>query len=429
MSSPPFIWSVNGEGLAVRFSDPRRFKKAGLGRAKEQDQMALIRMRMLTESGQAEVREVEEGIFIIAADAVRLDKETRECFCLPPAWPGGMRLQTDSVPQLITFRARLGLGNPDSGVIWNWQLKGPVLEAGGSFYLPSAAQYAALLAFHNWQRLPQEAHDEAENLILLASLREAWAKGCRIDLEAYKETIIAQADELLIDAREEEETGDLILRPVVSGGFPEMDPEQIEARIAQLNSEKKQTVLRVGQTIVLLNPEQTKQASALASHNRVPQKQRASFERNPAAWLAEHVFPDSETEFSPRVTGIGIWQAGYMGARWEEGLDWFQKQPKADKKIPLNESGQRQAVEETDDDFDIENDKDNTQTTPDSYVTQIITNDEELGFGESLPRTREKPSENYTVDFSDYPREPLPASKGRSALAFRLCTPRLFTTT
>ncbi|OQW99685.1 MAG: hypothetical protein BWK80_62665 [Desulfobacteraceae bacterium IS3] len=43
-SIPPFIWSANDQGIAVRFSDLRRYKKAQKGHAGTVDQLAFIRM-------------------------------------------------------------------------------------------------------------------------------------------------------------------------------------------------------------------------------------------------------------------------------------------------------------------------------------------------------------------------------------------------
>ena len=63
-SSPPFIWSSNADGLAIRFSETKRYEQAKSGHANERDQIAFVRMQMLTESGQAETKDVENGIFI-----------------------------------------------------------------------------------------------------------------------------------------------------------------------------------------------------------------------------------------------------------------------------------------------------------------------------------------------------------------------------
>jgi superfamily II DNA or RNA helicase len=384
----------------VRFSNIHRFKKAKEGRASGVDQTAFIRMQMLAESGQAEVREVDCGIFISAVDAVRLDPETREGFGLPPPWPGGMRFQTESVPQLPGFRAQLGLVDPGTIVVWDWRLRGPVLEVGASYYLPTAAQFAALQAYLKWQQI--ELHDEFDNLSLLATLREAWETGCHIDLEAYRETIVAHAGELALDARLEERTGDLVLRPVVSGNFPALDADKIEDRLAQLQIGTDRTVLRVGKTIVLFNPTQTAQARAVAAHGRVPREQIKRFEKNPSAWLADNVFPDIETEFSPRVIGIGVWKSGYLGSNWEDGQDWFGKHPEAEKR-----SEQKSAAQSRENDEHIEeSDLGGKQLGP--LVPLIIPNDEELGFGWRIFELSTEEGERFTLDFKRFARPPLP---------------------
>lgn len=398
-SSPAFIWSANSDGLAIRFSDRRRYEKARENRAKETDQLAFIRMQMLAESGESDVRVLDSGIFIAAEDAVRLDEKTRESFELPGGWPGGMRLRTESVPQLSNFNLKIALVDADGIAFWHWRLRGPILEVGGEAYLPQAAQFAALKAYTNWSET--ENRDETDHLSLLATLRQAWKAGCPIDLETYRETVIANADELSLDAREE--NGDLILRPVVSGDFPEIDPDQIEKRIGQLGLGGERTVLRVGKTIVLLTPAQTRQARAVAKQGRVPREQRKAFEKNPSAWLSEHVFPDLEIEFSPRVTGIGAWSPGYLGANWEAGEDWFGKKPEPEKKTqkPAEEDKEGAAVSEQDTP-DPEEDK------PKPLVPLIIPNDEELGFGWRFTQISSEAEQRYQPDFSRYTRFPYP---------------------
>jgi hypothetical protein len=149
-----FTWSSNDGGLAVRFSTQKQWRQAQLLKASPSIQRGYRRMLTLAECGEAEVREVDEGIFISTLDAVRIDEATRELLQLPGYWPGGMRLKTESVPQLSGFTARLGLVDAMAGVVWNWRLRGPILEIGESYYLPTAAQFAALFAFHAWKDCP-----------------------------------------------------------------------------------------------------------------------------------------------------------------------------------------------------------------------------------------------------------------------------------
>lgn len=422
-SSPSFVWSANEDGMAVRFQNSKCFERAKEGRASESDQIAFIRMQMLTECGQAEVRDVDWGIFIAAEDAVRLDQEIRAGFNLPPFWPGGIRLQTESVPQLSGFKVRLGLVDQGGGVFWDWGLRGPILEVGRDEYLPTSAQFVALLACRKWQC--NTARDELANLSLLATLREAWNEGCRIDLETYRDTVITHVKELSVDAREESATGDLILRPIVAGDFSALEADKIEERLAQLQLGTECAVLRVGKTIVLLDPTQTTQARAIASRGRVSREQRKVFEKNPQAWLAENVFPDIELDFSPRVTGIGAWKGCYFGANWEEGQDWFGKQPQAEKQNDNQVSESEK--EDNAENFDIEDDLSDKPSEP--IVTQIITNDikleigrreilplvipsdETLGFGWHFPGKTTENEVRYKPDFSRYARVPFSYQK------------------
>jgi hypothetical protein len=332
-----FIWSSNSEGMAIRFCDERQFEKAGRLEGTPEMQSAFRRMQMLEESGEAAARLVDSGIYLQSADAVRLDTDTREIFNLPPPWPGGMRLQTNSVPQLAGFTAKLGLMDPTTGLVWDWSLRGPILEIGETSYLPTAAQFAALAAFYAWRgAMPK---DELSHLSLLASLREAHNEGCLIDLEAYRDAdgiIVSGADELVVDAREDAATGDLILRPLLHGRFPEIKADDVEARLGQLGGESKRAVFRVGKNIVLLDESQTAQARAIKSRPRVPKSQRPEFESDPARWLSDHVFPDVPVEFSPRVTGIGEWRGGYIGAALgsrRTGLERNQSRGRRSRKI------------------------------------------------------------------------------------------------
>ncbi|MEI7774472.1 MAG: SNF2-related protein [Verrucomicrobiota bacterium] len=395
--APTFTWSANSDGLAIRFFNPRHYINAKRGRADEAGQLGLIRMQMLAECGQAEIKEVDAGIFIAAADAVRLDMETREGFLLPPPWPGGMRLRTESVPQSARFSARLGLVDPGAEVRWEWKLRGPIVEIGSESYLPTAAQYAGLLAFQNWRDLGER--DELANLSLLATLREVREAGCHIDLDAYDVTLITNAQELSIDARLDGFSGDLILRPMVSGEFPDLSADAIEERLRQTSGDSPRAVLRVGQTIVLLDATQTRQVRALVVRGRVPKAAVEVFQKDPSTWMAEHVFPDIETEFSPRVTGIGVWKESYAGSMWEEGEDWFGKKPQPEKKPrgdDKGKGGQDGSGGQTPDE------KDEKETGP--VVTLIHTNDTELLFGQ---RFAEMDQEGSEPDFTRYAREPM----------------------
>ena len=119
------------------------------------------------------------------------------------------------------------------------------------------------------------------------------------------------------------------------------------------------------------------------------------------------MFPDLETEFSPRVTGIGEWKSGYLGANWEEGQDWFGQKPVPEKSISEKTTPKKEQKPgddgqngHLDDDIKVDPKK--------SIVPLIIPNDEELGFGWRFHELSMKNSEPYSLDFSVYLRSPFP---------------------
>ncbi len=400
--SPIFCWSANDDGLAVRFAKAKLWQKAQSLKASHEVQRGYRRMQMLAECGEAEVRGVDGGIFVASADAVRLDESTREMFQLPPCWPGGLRLKTESVPNLPGFIARLGLVDAVADVIWNWRLRGPVLEVGDDHYLPTAAQFAALAAFKAWKECTSKS--ELDHLSLLASLREAHEEGCLIDLEAYSDegSTIVRAHEVTVHSTEDKATGDLILCPLPNGSFPDVSAEEMEQRLAQLDGDEQRRVVRVGKRIILLDEQQTSVARAVKGRSRVPREARQAFERDPARWLSDHVFPDVPVEFSPRVTGIGEWKGGYMGAVNGDPEDWFGAKPepettKSDTACDKDANGSERDEAE-----------DSPEEKPAVLHPLIIPNDTELGYGWPLATLGASPEEPYRPNFSQYARQPLP---------------------
>ncbi|MBU6375292.1 MAG: DEAD/DEAH box helicase [Bdellovibrionales bacterium] len=397
------MWSANADGLAVRLATPKLWKQAQSLRAPSNVQRGYRRMQILAECGEAEVQEVDYGIFVSTDDAVRFDEDTRELFELPSPWSGGMRLATDSVPNLPGFTARLGLVDPLASVTWDWQLRGPILEVAGEKLLPTAAQFAALAAFKLWQSFP--AKDELAHLSLLCSLREAHDAGCLIDLEAYRGegANIVRASELTIHTREDPENGDLILCPLPRGGFPDLTVDEIEQRIAQLDGREPRKILRVGKRIILLDDEQTAISRAVKTRRRVPLSSRKAYERDPVRWLSDHVFPDVPVEFSPRVTGIGEWRGGYMGAANGDPEEWFRAKPEFEK--PTSEPRPDPGAEGKGDGTDEE------KASPDEKPTilhpLIIPNDTELGYGWSFASISGSTEAPYEPKFSQYVRQPM----------------------
>jgi SNF2 family DNA or RNA helicase len=391
-STPNFFWSSNSEGLAIRFSSPKLYANALKGRADTGCQIGLIHMRMLAEIGEAQIKDVDSGIFIQSADAVRLDLETRQSFLLPEPWPGGMRLTTSSVPQSSTFYARLGLVDIRGDLVWDWQLRGPILVCGSESFLPTPPQYAALLAFKVWQQ--SEPKDEIANLSLLATIREACLEGCQIDLGAYADesgVVIGNANDVAIGVREDKKTGGLILVPILEGNFPQIDTNQIEERLSQLNNESERNIIRVGKTIVLLNKIQTRHAKAIKEKSRLNKTQRIEFQRDPSRWLAENVFVGIPGEFSPRVLGLEFWTDLGLGPQDPSEIDWTIQKSQPEKIGTVSTGGIKPNKPEPDDKRIV--------------VTQIADNIR-IEYGRAVPSLGQEPDLPFEPSFSTYKRLP-----------------------
>jgi SNF2 family DNA or RNA helicase len=391
-STPNFYWSANSDGLAIRFSSPKLYANALIGRGDTDSQLGLIRMQMLTEIGEAQIKDIDSGIFIQSADAVRLDLETRQGFLLPEPWPGGMRLTTSSVPQSSTFSARLGLVDIRGNLVWDWQLRGPILECGSESFLPTPPQYASLLAFKVWQQ--SEPKDEITNLGLLATIREARLEGCPIDLGAYADesgVAIGNANDIAIGVREDKKTGGLILLPVLEGNFPQIDMEQIEERLSQLNHESERSIIRVGKTIILLNDIQTRQAKAIKEKGRLDKTQRIEFQRDPSRWLAENVFVGIPGEFSPRVLGLEFWTDLGLGPQDPSEIDWTIQKPEPEK-IGTDSTGCVKL--------------DKTESIVNQIVVTQIADNIRKEYGLAVPSLGQEPDLPFEPNFSDYKRPP-----------------------
>ncbi|QTN34160.1 restriction endonuclease [Akkermansiaceae bacterium] len=417
----PLGWSYDDQGIAVFFKHKKDFDKVSLGLAKGRLADAYGRFQQLLESGEASVQETRGGVYLPGEDAVRLDAGTRECFGLPTAWPGSLILETHSVPNLCDFAAKLRIVDPLGHRIDSWSLRGAILEVGEERYLPDPETYACLAGYRQWQSL--EAKSEVDHLRLIHVLTDAASRGCRADASSAGKIEITTAVEVTVDARDQKD-GSILLTPVpiteeLGRLLGEADKKgndpaailrnyvgKIATRVAQLDADGEEAILRIGNTLVLLDPNQTEQARSVARSRRVPPREAANFRKDPAKWLADHQFVHGEVEFLPRVIGIGEWAGGYLGAAGELGekIDWFDKKPEPEKeRKPSDESNEDAPPKDSE---TIEDDVD-----PNRQVPIIESNDEELRWGLRTNGEAEEGVISIKPDYTIYPRSPFPHQK------------------
>lgn len=293
-------WSYDDQGVDVYFIRKQDYEKALRGAAKGRAGDALHRFEQLLESGEASVRETRGGIYIAADDAVRLDQATRECFELPPAWPGSLLLDTHSIPNLHDFAAKLRLVDERGYPIDSWSLRGGILQVGEERFLPTPETYACLTGYNRWEQLGKKS--EADHLRLIHVLTEASRRGCRVDASSAGKIDVAPATEVIIEAKEQGD-GSILLTPIPMSeeliklfgatGQDEEDSQaalqsyvrKVEERLSQLEGVGEDSILRIGTTIVLLDNEQTRQARTVARSRRyLLPKPRTSVEILPDGW-------------------------------------------------------------------------------------------------------------------------------------------------
>ena len=295
------------------------------------------------------------------------------------------------------------------------------MKVGEAYYLPDPETYACLTGYRNWEAKPEPS--EPDHLRLLLILHGAAQRGCRVDASSAGKINVVEASEVTVDARDQSD-GSITLTPVPMiegmtqlGGEGNTEAsdfkfklseyvEKVEERIGQLDSAGDEAILRIGSTIVLLDPEQTSLAKSLVRERRVPPTQAKQFRRDPRQWLADHPFVHGDIEFLPRVIGIGKWAGGYLGAAGELGekIDWFDKKPEPDKaKKPEQDSD----VQDGDASVEIQHPDEETKEAT-QQVPLIEKNDEELKWGLRLEGAPSEGVVSISPNYSNYPRQPYP---------------------
>lgn len=413
-------WSCNDQGLAVFFNRRKDHERASKGGGSPDLRKIYHKFEQLLESGEADVEEALDGIFIASGDAVRLDPETREILRLPSSRPGYLKLETHSVPALDDFDAALRLMDVAGNPVPQWKLRGPILEIDEEKYLPTASEFRCLSAYQQWRT--QNERRESEHLRMIHVLTDAAENGCRIDVEQAGNIQLTVPGECGVDV-EELADGSLQLTPIpLVDGLQKFfgsrcdkraSPsevyrvyrEAISERLGQLEGEGREAILRIGSMIVLLDKTQTQQARGIARSRRITPDQKAAFRRDPSKWLAENIFVHGDVEFLPRVIGIGEWSGGYLGASGELGekIDWFDKKPEPEP-APKEGAGK-------DERDGGESDKNFSEDLGDDHgplVPIIEKNDEELGWGLRGERGEDSETVRFQPQLDRYPRKPFP---------------------
>jgi len=418
-----FGWSRDERGLSIFFRSRNIYANVRCGRGPDWARSGWQNMEALLESGEANVSLTEEGVFLSSVDAVRLGDEYRSEFELPPPWPGFFSVEARSVPNLSTFDADLRISDEKRRIIASWSLAGPILRVGvDDYFLLSASQYAALIAYNQWNKLDEKT--ETDHLFFIKSLQDAADAGCPMVLRGFGDQKVVSSEDCVIDVRTNRD-GSLELTPILLGSFlphllDELSAKEVGEgsgggfrsarayvdalanRVHHLEGSGDRSVVRVGKTLILLDEIQTKQARAIGTSRNIPAGKRREFEDSPEEWLANHQFAATDVEFLPRVVGIGEWVSGYLGDSGELGdkIDWFNKKPEPERPPTSKESRDESPLSETPED-----------PLPESggpIVPLIEKNEESVVWGIPVGEAVPSPLSSLDLNFDDSPRTPFP---------------------
>lgn len=195
---------------------------------------------------------------------------------------------------------------------------GPYLEFAGKQYVRlNTAELLGLEAWRKHVNLTPDERGELSNLNLMAKLQVAKDSGMDIDLGHFEDFVVQVPEQIGVYAHQNAD-GSLTLRPTIES----LSTEQLEQRWGQVLNSDEEGVIRIENTIVLLDKKTKKGIQEVFNNQSIPKSQVKSFIENPSAFLDATVV-DLDVGFSTRVQGIGELVYLSFGELDSEKIDWF----------------------------------------------------------------------------------------------------------
>ncbi len=289
------------------------------GKATGKIQSQFIFLQMMKEQQEIEEDSLFDGFFIPSERACALSEGERELLELPGPWPGEFELFTHGRTSKVGgFRPELRLVCQDGRKTSDWKLEGPYLIADGEKFLPSSAQYLALAGVARHSSISLDMQTEGDNLAAVYALQRAQRAGESIDLHHFNEIHIEEPEGVGISIIEEPDGS---LRLVPEFGLQDISPEQVEARIHQLQG-RNASCVRVGKKLVMLDEKKLRGIQEILNKRTIPASDRESFLKAPSAFLDAYLV-DLDNGFSLRVYGEEVFRKAYFGENDARHSDWF----------------------------------------------------------------------------------------------------------
>ena len=313
-----FSTYADQSGLYFRL-DPRLSRSLEKGEGPALARIQYITLVMLQEQGIAE--KMPDTFFLLSENIAGLDDDTAEVLQLPPYFPGQFKADFRGRTGHSGFRVRIDAvldGQPVP-----YRIRGPLLELSESeSYRLSPAMLYALQAHLEHEALPPEDRRESANLKLAAALQTAQRSGMPIELAHFEKLEVHNPESIGVTARQNPD-GSWTLFPSFGEGSSH---EELESRWNQLDlNEDKTGVMRIGNRIVVLEPERIKAVREVLQNRRIPRDQVQDFVRSPSAFL-DAALVDLDLGFSVRVEGVGKFVHMEFDSGGDYKADWFSQQ-------------------------------------------------------------------------------------------------------
>lgn len=316
----------------------------GEGEGEELTLTQYVHLKMLEEEGFAE--RIANGFFIEKDLAVRLEPNLRLLFSLPEPWGGSFEIKTSGKTTSKNYKIAWRLHSAAGEAIDNYKLHGPLLIISEhERYLPSPAQWLALKAVAEHQKLLENERSEAQNLKVIYQIQQAQKDGCDSDLRHFDKLAVISPNRVTANISVDE-SGDLLITPMFG---EELNVEEVEKRLGQIPSEGEDIQsLRVGDTIVLLEEDKLKATQDVIRNRRIPSHLAKQFFKTPTAFL-DATLVDLDVGFSIRVKGVTEFRHAYFGETEASEIDWFDRLSEGDKQAAIGPGSLEKVIKDLDD--------------------------------------------------------------------------------
>jgi len=276
-----------------------------------------ITLMMLLEQGVAE--KLPDTFFLSSEAVAGLDDDAAEILQLPPLFNGRFNADIGGRTGHSSFRVRLAAQLDNTSV--PYRIRGPFIELSDSeSYRLTPAMLYAFKAHQVHEALQPEERGEGENLKLAAALQTAQRSGMPVELAHFDKLEVHNTESVGVTARQNPD-GSLTLFPSFGDGSSQ---EELESRWNQLDlNEDKTGVMRIGNRIVILEPERIQAVREVLHNRRIPRDQVQEFVRSPSAFL-DAALVDLDLGFSVRVEGVGRFVHMEFESGGDYRADWFQ---------------------------------------------------------------------------------------------------------